>query len=309
MSCISRWANKKYIQKFGDGRHIFYFEFRCNRPCIENSKHCKYCQNKSTDAVHQFFLSYDHGDINEPIPDHSHIYGGNWYNDAVKKYGEPPSEIIEYAIQYQKEARGEFIIENIKTDEPYKAIEPSISQDMPRPKKIIEESSNNEDNSTVKPLKRARKPKVSIPIEGNEDNTQENLVNDIKPLKKTRKPKVATTEDITKPEPKKRTNRKKTIESPTSNIITPNNSELTHKEVALPTHLENTIEEFDTEEFEIEYVKLTIFEANGTTYYRDIKKNKLYKKIKDKGIGPYIGRWNPDTDSIITNIPDSDDEE
>ena len=37
-------------------------------------------------------------------------------------------------------------------------------------------------------------------------------------------------------------------------------------------------------------------------------KNKLYKKIKDKTIGPYIGRWNPDMDSIHTDIPDSDEE-
>jgi hypothetical protein len=29
--------------------------------------------------------------------------------------------------------------------------------------------------------------------------------------------------------------------------------------------------------------------------------------MKDK-IGPYVGRWNPDTDSVLTDIPDSDDE-
>jgi hypothetical protein len=68
------------------------------------------------------------------------------------------------------------------------------------------------------------------------------------------------------------------------------------------------MEEVDSSGYTIQYIKLTVFDANGTSYFRDAIKNKLYKKVKDK-IGVYIGRWNPDTDSIITDIPDSDDEE
>jgi hypothetical protein len=67
------------------------------------------------------------------------------------------------------------------------------------------------------------------------------------------------------------------------------------------------MEEVDSSGYSIEYIKLTVFDANGTSYFRDAIKNKLYKKVKDK-IGVYVGRWNPDTDSIIADIPDSDEE-
>ena len=72
--------------------------------------------------------------------------------------------------------------------------------------------------------------------------------------------------------------------------------------------MEQTIEEFDTDGFDIEYVKLTPFEVADTIYFRDRKKEKLYKNIKG-AIGPYVGRWDPDTESIHTEVPDSDEEE
>ena len=79
-----------------------------------------------------------------------------------------------------------------------------------------------------------------------------------------------------------------------------------HKEVVLPTHMESSMEEFDTDGFEIEYVRLLTFEHESQSYFRDSKKNKLYKKIKEKTIGSYVGRYDPDTNSIHTDVPDSD---
>ena len=81
-----------------------------------------------------------------------------------------------------------------------------------------------------------------------------------------------------------------------------------HKEVAIPTHMEKTMEEFDTDGFEIEYVSLVPFEVNETNYFRDRKKEKLYKNTKGS-IGYYVGRWDPDTESIHTEVPDSDEED
>lgn len=71
----------------------------------------------------------------------------------------------------------------------------------------------------------------------------------------------------------------------------------------IPTFIETTIEEIDTDGYEIEYIKLHEIDHNGSTYFKD-SKNKLYKKIKDK-IGPYVGRLHNDS---IVDIPDSDDE-
>jgi hypothetical protein len=306
MACISRYANKDFAQRFGDGRHRFYFEFRCNRPCLEFSKHCKFCQNRQPDATHQFFLCFDHGNINQPLPDNSHIYGSKWYFEAAKRYGEPPSEIIEFALQYQKEARKDFIIEN--SIESSKDEKQSIPQEMPRPKKIIDES--------VIPVKRSKKPAIAITEVTNTTNTTDTTEDIPKPVKRTKKPKVATeviTEiipEVIKPTPKKRAPRKKPAETPYNTATNTNTiNDLSHKEVSLPTHIEKKLEEIDSEGYDIEYIQLSLFEANGTTYFRDSKKNKLYKKIKDRGIGAYIGRWNPDTESIISTIPDSDNEE
>jgi hypothetical protein len=72
--------------------------------------------------------------------------------------------------------------------------------------------------------------------------------------------------------------------------------------------MEKTMEEFDTDGFEIEYVSLVPFEVNETNYFRDRKKEKLYKNTKGS-IGHYVGRWDPDTESIHTEVPDSDEEE
>lgn len=296
MVCISRYANKDFAQRFGDGRHRFYFEFRCNRPCLEFSEHCKFCQNRQPDATHQFFLCFDHGNVNQPLPDNSHIYGSKWYFEAVKKYGEPPSEIIEFALQYQKEARKDFIIEN--NIEPSKDEKQSISQEMPRSKKIIDESGV--------PVKHSLKPVIEV------TNTIDIIEDVPKSVKRTKKPKVApeVIPDITPVTAvKKRAPRKKPSTIAYNTITTNTLNNLNHQEISLPTYIEKKLEEIDSEGYDIEYIQLNLFEANGTTYFRDGKKNKLYKKIKDKVIGAYIGRWNPDTESIISNIPDSDDEE
>jgi hypothetical protein len=294
MHCISRYTDDTYAQQFGDGRHKFYLEFRCNRPCLKNMNTCAKCYEKSYTTL-QHSRKFNHGNINQPIPDNSHIFGGKWYYDGIRKWGEPPSEIIEFALQYQKEARGDVIMEESDINELYKSEKESSSQEMPRIKK---------DNENNVPAKRTKKPKIAP------DNVNENasIINDTnKPVKRTRKPKVAPESNSTL-EPKKTVSRKKPVETPYSTLVN-NTNQLVHKEVSVPTHIETHLEQIDSEGYQIEYIKLALFEANGTTYYRDSKKNKLYTKVKDKRIGSYVGRWNPDTDSIMTNIPDSDDEE
>jgi hypothetical protein len=71
----------------------------------------------------------------------------------------------------------------------------------------------------------------------------------------------------------------------------------------------NAIESMDTLK-EIEVVRITVkrFQHNDTTYFRDASKNKLYAVGKDTKPSHYIGRWNPDTETIDTEYPDSDAE-
>lgn len=269
MLCISRCTDETYAQHFGNGRNKFYLEFRCNRPCSNNEKYCTKCCNKSPLNNLQQSRKFNHGDINEPIPDSSHIFGGKWYNNGIKKWGAPPSEIIEFAIKYSSEARQGF-----------------ITIDIP---------------SEILPL---------IPVKSKKPNVAPELIAEqivIVP-KKGRKPKVASESSIIitdDSEPKKQVRKKPTV-TPYSTLVS-TTSQLVHKEVSLPTHIESKMEEVDSNGYTIQYIKLTVFDANGVSHFRDATKNKLYKKVKDK-IGGYVGRWNPDTDSIITDIPDSDEE-
>jgi hypothetical protein len=76
----------------------------------------------------------------------------------------------------------------------------------------------------------------------------------------------------------------------------------------IPTLYEEAMEEHSLSDYETETVPLRAFILQGTTYYRDENKNKLYRQIKEKIIGPYVGRYDPFTEALVTDIPDSDEE-
>jgi hypothetical protein len=84
------------------------------------------------------------------------------------------------------------------------------------------------------------------------------------------------------------------------------------KPIETPIHIEATHIERDTEEifaddYEIEYIKLSPFDHDGASYLREPTKNKLFQK-QSKGVGDYIGRYDPYTGTIRTDIPDSDED-
>jgi hypothetical protein len=162
-----------------------------------------------------------------------------------------------------------------------KAIEESVPIEMPRAKE------------SDKP----RKPKIGKlkPVVGEIEEKQE-----VKQEPEAKQEQEAKQEPVAKPEPVKTRKPRKKPEIGSTALLP------LHKEVVLPTHIESTIEEFDTEGFEVEYTRLFTFEHESQTYFRDLKKNKLYKKIKEKTIGSYVGRYDPDTDRIYTDVPDSD---
>lgn len=296
MFCISRITDETYAQQFGNGRNKFYLEFRCNLPCTVGKDVCTKCSDKSSANPLQTSRKFNHGKINESIPDASHIFGGKWYNEAVKKYGTPSPDIIEFAQKYQRDARSGLTqideLEIQDTTELPTPVEQPIKKKGRRPKVMLDGDSSTQEEKLKK-----QQPNVASDMTQNE--TVETPVNEV--VKKTKKPVIVIK--------KTQTTRKTppTNTSPYTALVTPT-TQLIHKEVTLPTHIESSLEEIDSEGYEIEYVKLQIFEVGQATYFRDSTKNKLYKKIKDKGIGPYVGRWNPDTDSIQTDIPDSDDE-
>lgn len=266
MLCISRITDPSHARRFGDGVHKFYLEMRCPQSALPHQRICQKCTKIYAECKNQFCGLYDHGKVNEPVPDRSHIYGGKWYREKVKEWGEPPREILALAIQYQENARQGLEI---------KESEPTMITEM-----------------SAEPKKKGRAkaaPPAPEDLKTPPKPTQEDLKTP--PKQKIAKPKVAKPK-VAKP----KVSPKQTSE--------PSN----HKEVAIPTHMEKTMEEFDTDGFEIKYVSLVPFEVNDTNYFRDRKKEKLYKNTKGS-IGHYVGRWDPDMESIHTEVPDSDEEE
>jgi hypothetical protein len=239
----------------------------------------------------QWCRKIDHGTIYDPIPDRSHLFGGNWYEDGVRRWGAPSTESIEKALEHQRKAR-------------------MINDTIVGPSKVPSPSPDME-SLPKEPVKRGRKPKVApivptvvaptvLPSEEFDislDPITVPIAVPITPIlqtvleppvkkaavKRPRKPKALTPVKMADPS-------------------------MVQKEVVLPTHMEQEREEVDTDGFEIEYVKLSIFVLGDATYFRDSKKNKLYKKIKEKTIGSYVGRYDPSTETVHTDVPDSDDE-
>ena len=223
MRCIARITNDTYSQKFGDNQHKFYVEIRCNTPCIDSL--CNRCLLRKGSRV-QHHRTFHHGNMDEPIPDISHIYGGKWYDMAVIKYGSPSNDAIEFAEKYKQDAYETLVLKEV-----------------------------------------------------------EEVKEEVKEVKEKVKVKVKEKEEVKRSKPK----------------VAPND-QLIQKDVSIPTHIETTLEEIDTEDCKIEYIQLSTFEHNGITYFK--YKNKLYKKIHDK-IGNYVGKI---YNGSIIDVPDSDDE-
>ena len=326
--CMSRVTYDNIAQHFGNGRNKFYIEFRCIYPCYKNMDTCVKCLQKSQEYKKQDSQRFDHGKINEPITDNSHIYDGKWYRENVKKWGEPPSEIIEFAIEHQKEARRDFV--TMKSLSKVDDQTTSAEDNMPRAKKSVSASnplsislsilSDEHQTSIEVESKKVRKLRKPLLVSSTDDVSEEKLIK-----KRTRKPKPSL--EIINPEEtnslspspsssslssnsssssKKRVSPKKKEGSLYESLITID--PVIYKEVTLPTHMEKTMELFDMDQYEIEYVKVQLCTIGNIAYFKDSKKNKVYKKIKEKTIGDYVGRYDPYTDSIVTDIPDSDDE-
>jgi hypothetical protein len=286
--CHTRITNSKTLQYFADGVHKFYLEHCCQRPCLDGQNRCASCIKIHSGARSQFDSTYPHGHMSEPIPDHSHIFGGSWYQNRVQLWGEPSQQVIALAMQYQREAQQYIPLAS-------KAKIASISQDMARKK--VSETDTVATVSTVAPVKKPRKPRVATATATATATTVEiPIVTQVEQVAQ-----VAQVKPIKAPKPKKAAKPSPKVEN------VPIQETRICKEVVIPTYIEQQIEEIDTNDYEIEYVPLSFIEIGHTTYFRD-PKNKLYQKIKEKIIGPYVGRYCPHTESICTEVPDSDEE-
>jgi hypothetical protein len=70
-----------------------------------------------------------------------------------------------------------------------------------------------------------------------------------------------------------------------------------------------TYAETEEEPLEVEQIKVQAFELDGTHYFREPIKNKLYKRLANGSPGPYIGRYSPKDLQLHEEVEDSDRED
>lgn len=118
------------------------------------------------------------------------------------------------------------------------------------------------------------------------------VAEEVQPVVKKKKPRIKVASDA-KPEVKKKVQRKKVVEE-----VLP-----VPKATALLQQSETeTVEE-------VIMVKVQRFEHNGKKYHLNTIKYKLYDYQPDGGCkGLYQGRWDPATETIHAELPDSDAE-
>ena len=284
--CHSRITDPSHARHFGDGRHKFYLELRCPRPALPNQSICRKCVDIYPECKNQFCGLYPHGKVNEPIPDHSHLFGGAWYQEHCKEWGAPSDEMIQMAMQYQENARRDIM----ETKDSYPSTQQVMEQTKPKiaskpAKPKVNKSKGTEQNEPA-PIAVPMAVPITVPLEASIPV----------PLAVPMEVPLPAPKEAPKSKPRPKVKPK--VETEVQPL---------HKEVVIPTHQEQTLEELDTQYFEVEYIQLSPFEWGQTTYFRDRKKNKLYKKIKES-IGAYVGRFDPDTETIFTDVPDSDEE-
>ncbi len=343
-------------------------------PAIEGRLVCSKCIIQFvTDKKRQHSRRYPHGLVTEPIPSHSHLFGGSWYEEGVKKWGEPPADIILYALRYQEEARREE--DTLLSPLPLPSLPPlpskvasshipnkPTSRQMPRPKRATTAPTPTPSSDPIpptlssssvpkKPIGRPRKKKEEDPPQNQELSISEEIPMVATSPKKIRRPRVSkkstiplsesmepilsssttpvlfhvSDEEANKPQetskPKeeskpeeatkpKRAPRKRASSTQKKDLPPPPPSSVVfEKDSCIPTLYEEAMEEHTLSDYETENVYLTLFTLDSVTYFRDANKNKLYRRIKEKTLGPYVGRYDPFTETLVTDVPDSDDEE
>jgi hypothetical protein len=240
------------------------------------------------------------GLVTEPLPSDCHIFESDWYASKVKEYGYPSEFEMARAKQSQQEARGSAAVAAVKE---VKEVKTEEKQKPKRQYKKKEQTAVVVTEPVAEPIVEKpkgtvgkRRPKNALPAEApapvpvvtvSEEKPQDEKPQDEKP--KEEKPKEE------KPKAKRQYKKKEPVIT-----VTP----------VVSSKVEVQAVEGKPFESELEIIKIVVkpFTHNDVAYFRDSTKNKLYSVGKDKRPSTYIGRWDPDTETINTDFPDSDAE-
>jgi hypothetical protein len=289
--CKKRLTYKTLLVRFGDGKHRFYLESVCGSSISDpTSNLCAHCTGVVQQTKTQDVGTFPHGLVTGPYTKESHLYDSPWYLAKVATYGLPSSNDLEMAKKAQEVA---------KTGKKIKTIECIVKYD-------IDGSSRN---TVVLPTA------PSNPVLSVESSKLLKPSNPVLSVESSKLLKPIVTAEV-KPKKKRAAPKKKVVVIPdvksdtTSSVLTQLGA--IHETIvrSIPDTSETKVETMDTplEVKTVVRVSLRPFTHGTATYWRDEILEKLYKRKSDGGLGPYIGRWDSNQETIVEDAPDSDED-
>lgn len=272
--CKKRMTTQDLLVRFGDGKHRFYLESVCAEPVFEGNL-CRYCLNVTAQTRTQDVKTFPHGLVGCEYPEVSHIFDSPWYHKKVKAYGEPSKADVELAMEAQTKARAGTKTKSVAELTGAKASDVSLT-----------------DTATV-------------PVPTQEAVVEKAIVNEPVKEKKARgrKPKAATEEEKPKKPRAKKAAAAAILEEKSEPLIE-NAANVVATIPPTVTHVESMDDPIVVRE--IINVCLKPFSHDGSSFWRDQEREKLYKRSKDGKKGEYVGRWDSAGQRIVRDAPDSD---
>lgn len=270
MWCQKRITYPTLAVKFGDGKHRFYLESVCAGTIDKGQKLCNECLNKVVQTKTQDSHTFPHGIVSGPYTRESHMYDSDWYKAKVATYGAPTDVILEVAMQAQGLARSG---KGIRKPEDVSAAAVTSVKAV-----VVPTPSEPEKPKVDKKPKEGKKPKE-----------------DTEKVKKEPKPKA----------PKAPKAPKKTLKvAAPEPVVEVKNVLVPIQQVPLEAPVETMDEPIPVSD--IIQIILRPFSHGTGKYWRDGERDKVYKRTPDGKRGPYVGRWCSQTQAIVSDAPDSD---
>ena len=171
-----------------------------------------------------------------------------------------------------------------------KAKQYSLSEEsMKKAKRLFEVATQNVTVEQPKPVEEVAPPKTETVVEKKKPGRKKKETVVEKPIEKAPEPPIVV-------EKKKPVLKKK---APKTTVV----------EEKLPEPIAFISNEKSIEPEDVEYIDVKPFQHDGTLYYLDSRKQKLYDRQKDGSCrGIYKGRWDSVAEAVVTTIPDSDAE-
>lgn len=259
----------------------FYVPYRCEEVASKKGL-CKGCKIRSEDpeltkpAPCGSYQNYYLGNVNEPIRavNRSRMFGSPWFLEMHKQFGTSPENLAKGRDAWAVAAAG------LKDIPPLPDMGDGVVTEVPDKSAWTPVKGQKKKAPVVKEAKTDKKSKIKIVATLAQTSVLEAI----------NQPVVTETPLVVAPPSQVEVKAKRIYKKKVAAIAAP-----------LPVAI---LSEEKPAELDVETIEVVAKELNGTNYYLDTRKSKVYNPKN----GSYVGRWDSVTETLITTIADSDHE-